>query len=213
MSDIEWATENLYAAFSDLPKPESINACACCMTADEVETLLAKDLRELTPEELSSYASSALLTVGDISDYLYFLPRILELSIRDDTWWPTIEVSGVKIGMMDPASWPLGRFEALLGFFHGVVNHLLESKNYRRIDEWMCAVAAMKVKMRPFLEKVEANPDAVLEYFNANAKGLSDGRLENAFWEDPRPGHDEIVKWFKSDVVSEILFDAYGYRV
>lgn len=213
MSPLASAINNLYEAFEDVVKPEIILACPCCMTADEVETLLAKPLRDLSAEDLSSYASSALLTVGDVPDYLYFLPRILEISISGDTWYPDIEISGDKIRMTDPTSWPAPRWNALLAFFVAAVDQIIESRRYDLVDEWMCGIAAMKVEMKPFLTKIEANADAVLEYFKTNAKGLPDGKLGNAFWEEPRPGHDEIVKWFKSEPVRKILFDAYGYKV
>ncbi len=74
------------------------------MTSEEVEVLLGKPLRDLSPDELSSYSSSALLTVGLPEDYLYYLPRILEISIRDDSWWPDIEVSARAIKSTEPGN-------------------------------------------------------------------------------------------------------------
>ncbi|MGB7207477.1 MAG: hypothetical protein WBD27_02340 [Pyrinomonadaceae bacterium] len=212
MNSLTSAIDDLYKAFAEVPRPEMIQACPCCMTADEVDALLAKPLRDLTADELSSYASSALLTVGDVPDYLYFLPRILEISIFDDSWWPCIEVSGKKLEMADAASWPPERRTALSDFFYAAVDRLLGSKIYGRIDEWVCAIAAIEMDPHPFLARIEADPDAVLEYFKANAKCLPAGKLCNPFWENPAPEYDEIVTWFKSEAVSKILFDAYGYK-
>src|SRR5258708_1169187 len=196
MDSLAEAIEDVYRTFSDVPVPSEIAACPCCMTAEEVEVLLAKPLPELTPAELSSYSSSALLTVGDVSDYLYYLPRILEISIRDDAWWPDIEVSAKKIKMTDPGSWTPDRRETLFAFFYVAISHFVESKNYERLDDCMCAVAAMDFEVRPFLALIETDPAAVLEYFEDNAKCLNQGKLCNAFWELPNAGHDEIVKWF-----------------
>ena len=212
MNSLTSAIDDLYKAFADVARPEMIHACPCCMTADEVDLLLAKPLRGLSADELSSYASSALLTVGDVSDYLYFLPRILEISIFDDSWWPDIEVSGRKIKMTDATSWPTERFTALSDFFHAAADRILELKNYGRIDEWMCAIASIQLELQPFLARIGSDPDAVLEYFKANAKCLPVSKLCNPFWENPGPEHNEIVNWFKSGTVSKILFDTYGYK-
>ncbi|HLA95964.1 MAG TPA: hypothetical protein VK612_09600 [Pyrinomonadaceae bacterium] len=212
MSSLTTAIDDLYKAFAEVARPEMIHACPCCMTAEEVETLLARPLRGLTSDELSSYASSALLTVGDVPDYLYFLPRILELSIQDDSWWPDIEVSGNKIKMTEPMSWSPKRLATLIIFFHASIDRILESANYHRIDEWMCAIGTTEVEIRPFLTRIEADSEAVLEYFGSNAKCLPDGKLCNPFWESSGDRHDEIVAWFTSGSVSKILFDAYGYK-
>lgn len=212
MVSITSAIEDLYRAFGEVPKPEIIHACPCCMTADEVEILLKKPLRELTSEDLSSFASSALLTVGDIPDYLYYLPRILEISIQDEMFYPCIEISGDKIRMTEPSTWPSSRLNAVIAFFQAAIDEMIVSEKYYSIDEWMCCIAALTVDMRPFLDQIESNEGAVLEYFDANAKCLPNGKLCNPFWEEPRPGHDEIVNWFKSEAISNILFDAYGYR-
>ena len=82
MKSLDVVIEELYAAFSDVPAPSTIDACPHCVDDKGLEKLLNTDLRDLEPDDLSSYASSAFLTVGDIPDYLYFLPRILEISVK-----------------------------------------------------------------------------------------------------------------------------------
>jgi hypothetical protein len=213
VSDLASAIENLYTAFGENRRPEIIHACPCCMTADEVDVLLAKPLKELTPDELASYPSSALLTVGDVPDYLYFLPRILEISISNEDWWPDIEISGKKIGKTDPASWSSGQRIAINDFFAAAINRILDTKSYRRIDDWMCAIVAAELDVRPFLAAIGTDESAVLEYFNANARCLAEGKLCNAFWELPDPGHDRIVEWFRSAPIRTIPFKAYGYKM
>jgi len=207
MSDIRSATENLYAAFSDVPKPEALGACPCCMTADELDTLTGKPLRELTGDELSSYASSALLTVG------YFLPRILETSILDDSWWPDIEVTARAVKDTQLSSWPAERKAALVRFLEAAIRHLIESKAYYELDGWMCAVARIGFEVQPFLPIIESSEDAVLEFFNRNSGKLHEGKLSNAFWELPNLGHDAIVAWLRSDKISGIAFRVYGYKI
>src|SRR4051812_29634791 len=105
MRDVRATVENLYRAFAAVPRLRDIDGCPCCIDRKEVGVLLSKPLRSVTPEELSAYAASAFLTVGDAADYRYFLPRILEVTAADPAWWPSPEVTGRAIRDSDPESW------------------------------------------------------------------------------------------------------------
>ncbi|HEY4248453.1 MAG TPA: hypothetical protein VGM64_16520 [Lacunisphaera sp.] len=98
--------ENVYAVFASVPRPRKIEGCPCCIEDKEVDVLLAKPLREISPQELSSYASSVFLTVGCEEDFHYFLPRILEITVTDPGWWPHIEVTGRALGTAQWLKWP-----------------------------------------------------------------------------------------------------------
>ena len=211
MSKLEDAIEQLYVAFGDIPKPRGISGCTCCLEEKEIEKLLSSRLREISPSDLASYASSAFLTVGDVPDYLYFLPRILEISATDKFWWPDIEVTGRAIQSAMPESWPKERRSALVSFLHVVIETAIEASDFWKIDEWLCAIARMEFDVRPYLQQLSKTPAAVLGYFELNASRLPQKRLSNAFWELPCRGHDAIVKWFYSDEIRKIPFDAYGY--
>ena len=211
MNPLEVAIERLYSAFEDVPIPRHVEGCPCCIADKYIPLLLAAPLRTIAPPELASYASSALLTVGDVSDYLYFLPRILEISAIDASWWPDIEVTAKAISSADFGSWPIQRREALEFFLHEVVDWAIVSGAYWRLDSWLCAIARLGLDVGPYLSQIERNPSAVLQYFEDNADGLRKGKLCNAFWELPNNGHDAIVKWFNSDAIRKIPFEAYGY--
>lgn len=206
------AIEGLYEAFADVPKPVGIAACTHCITENEISILLEKPLRELSSEDLSAYASSAFLTAGDVEDYLYFLPRILELSATDDSWWPDIAVTGRAIKNTEPENWQKRRRMALVGFFKAVIADLIEREEYGRIDDWMCGAGRAGIDVDPLLEIVEADEAAVLAYWEENAGELDDGKLMNAFWELPNEEHDKIVRWFNSPRINMIYAEAYGYR-
>jgi hypothetical protein len=73
------AIDRLYAAFAHVPRPAKIDYCDHCVTADELRAVLAPvELRELPVDVLRPYISSVMLTVGDVDDFRYFVPRILE---------------------------------------------------------------------------------------------------------------------------------------
>lgn len=212
MTSLSSTIDSLYCSFEDVAKPTSVEACPCCMTAEETEILLAKPLRELTSSDLSTYSADALLTVGSVADYVYFLPRILDISINDEMWWPDIEVSAKKIKTIVETGLSSDKSSAITNFFDAAIEHILQTENYHRLDEWVCAIAAAHFDVHSALERIEAKSDAVIEYFASNAKELNRDRLSNAFWVLPNEKHDEIVAWFKSKKVSNILMNTYGYR-
>lgn len=109
MDTLQKAIDELYRAFEVVEPPQQIVGCPCCFDEYEIQKLLETQLRHISPELMAPYASSALLTVGSISDYLYYLPRILEISIRDESWWPAIEVTGRAIRGTHIDSWPTVR--------------------------------------------------------------------------------------------------------
>ncbi len=206
------AIEGLYEAFADVPKPVGIAACTHCITENEISILLEKPLRELSSEDLSAYASSAFLTAGDVEDYLYFLPRILELSATDDSWWPDIAVTGRAIKNTEPDNWPEHRRTALAGFFKAVIADLIEREKYGMIDDWMCSAGRAGIDVGPFLEVIETDRAAVLVFWEENAGKLDEGKLANEFWDLPNEEHDKIVRWFNSPRINMIYAEAYGYR-
>ncbi|WP_221091028.1 hypothetical protein [Deinococcus aquaedulcis] len=86
------ALDRLYDVFGQVPKPATLDACSCCMDDTEIRFILREPLRTLTASHLSSYASSALYTVGGWDDFRYFLPRLLELAVQGEWVWPDAEL-------------------------------------------------------------------------------------------------------------------------
>ena len=213
MSDLAKAIENVYYAFADVPKPDAIRACPCCIDEATLSRLETVPLRELTDEDLSPYASSAFLTAGEVVDYLYFLPRILEVTITDDTWWPDIEVTGRAIRETKPKTWPKVRRVAVQELFEAVFESFLAKQFYYRIDDWVCGAARADFDVLPLLRIIETSDEAILEFFNANSGALGDRKLGNPFWESYDAGQDIILTWFLSEKIRRVPYEAYGYRI
>ena len=211
MPALNQAIDEFYIAFSDIPVPRHIDGCPCCIGNKRILQLLSTPLRTISADDLASYASSALLTVGDISDYLFFLPRIMEISILNESWWPDIEVTARAIHSTRIHAWPSRRREALTSILNAVMQNIIVSKAYWTIDSWICAIARMELNVQQYLAMIETDSAAVLHYFEDNAEDLKNGKLSNAFWELPNVGHDVVVQWFKSDAIRAIPFQAYGY--
>jgi hypothetical protein len=210
MHNIQDTIEQLYRAFAKNPRPRHIEGCPCCIDKKEISILLAKSLRAITPQELASYASSAFLTVGAVADYLYFLPRILEITATDSSWWPYPEVTGRAIRSANPDLWTDAQRSALNQYLEAVIGSVIEFGDYHSLDGWMCAIARMGFGVRQYLRQIAKSPAAVLAYFKENVGSLPQNKLSNAFWELPCPAHDAIVNWFFSPEIMKISFDAYG---
>jgi len=127
MADLNEAIDRFYLEFQDIPAPTIIDACPCCVPTAEIEILLSVPKRELTADQLQSYSSSAFLTAGDVTDYLYFLPRILELSIRDELWWPSPKVIGRATKSADLHNWPETKQQAMTDLLLSVVQYFVDT--------------------------------------------------------------------------------------
>ena len=210
MALLNAAIDQLYAAFADVDRPTSIAYCPCCKNQDELQPLLSQSLRTIAASQLYSYAASALLTVGSEADYLYFLPRILELSMTDELGWPEPEITGQKVNKTRLSERPITRREAISDLLRCKLKTLLNPDRHGELDSWMCAIGCMGLETRPYLEIIGTSPTAVLAYFDDNATTLNQHKLANSFWELPNKGHDHIVKWFHSRPIRSQLFEAYG---
>lgn len=211
MTSLAESINKLYAAFADQPQPRNIEGCPCCIDRKGISTLLSKQLRDLTPHELTRYAASAFLTVGDVSDFLYFLPRIIEIAATDHAWYPEPEIVGRAIAMTSPQNWPPRRRQAMDELLHAIVHNAIDEREYFKLDSWLCAIARMGWLVEPLLKIVGESREAMLEYFSHNEKELRRGRLANPFWELPNQGHDAIVEWFRTEVIQSIFVEEYGY--
>jgi len=211
MKSLADSIDALYLAFGDVPKPRTIEGCPCCIEKKNIGTLLSKPLRELSPGDLSSYASSAFLTVGEVADYLYFLPRIIKISCTESGWWPDVPVTGSAVSETHPADWPSLRRDALCDVLHAVVQETARISDAGWIiDDWICAIAKMGLPVGPFLGQMESHPALVLSFYERNSQSMMKQRLSNSFWDRTDPGYDEVLAWFESPKVSQIIMEAYG---
>lgn len=203
------AIEALYDAFADIEMPRGINGCPCCMTEDEYKTLTTKPLSELSAEELTTYASDALLTMGSEDDYQYFLPRIIELTIEDDAEWITsLEITAKKLQMAGFQQWDEKKQTAITNLWLAVVQDLATSENDPEllgfissdIDTWLCAATLIPIPVTPLTDLLDERSDVIRIIYNDNFKTLFQGRMDNPFLEEPSDGQAEIAAWLQNRV-------------
>lgn len=133
MPTLEDATRRLYDAFTTVPKPHRIDGCPCCIDRKKIGVLLTKPLRDLTPDDLSAYASSVFLTVGDTADFLYFLPRILEINALDPNWWPNPQITGRAIRTAKPETWTPVQRAVVTDYLDAVARDAVRSGEVHRM--------------------------------------------------------------------------------
>ena len=117
-NNLDANVERLYIAFSKYPTWSQHPGCPCCHDPVLQEPLKTKKLRDLTHADLFQFGCDAMLTWGDVDDFRYFLPRLLELSIESHiSKWDTYLVLN-KLGSVDWQSWPADEGKAIADFLH-----------------------------------------------------------------------------------------------
>lgn len=196
----------LYAAFSSEPRPAKIDGCRCCLDDKEVFKLISTPLRDLTDQDLSSYASSVFLTVGSEPDFCYFLPRILEILATTPGWWPSPEVVGRAIGTIPWAEYTPDQQQALAGYFNAVFEALFNSaeSDGDEIDSWLCCASNVLPEWPLVLNRLMGYPKALAALAQWHSDDLRRGALGNGFWHDS-PKKELFREWFLSDEVQLLL--------
>lgn len=205
--------EALYAAFASVPKPKVIDHCPCCLDEEEVGILLCRPLREIAPEELSSYASSAFLTVGAEADFHYLLPRILEITVTTQWWWPSFEVTGRAMASGRWTAWPAHERSAILDLLNARFDELMIEREGFDLNSWLCGLARAGVYLNPYLGKLGADARACLGFYRYHANEIMENTLASGFWDDAPAGIKQVVDWFHSPEVAQLVLDAYGVEL
>jgi hypothetical protein len=204
----------LYYAFDDVPKPTSIDVCPCCVDRFELEHLLSTPLKEITAKNLAGYAATVFNTSGGIDDFLYFLPRILEVSVTDPGWYPDLEITCGKLSKASWLSWAEQRVLAIRQLFDTIFTQIItaESLDGDAIEASICAFARSGDKIDRFLKLLEEDryAKALISYYEANSETLLKGKLSSAFWHGYRQEMLAIVNWFNSPEIYARIQTAYG---
>ena len=100
------ALSAVYHTF-EMPPPSVIEGCPCCIETRGTDVLLTTPLREISGQALWRYVSGVFLTVGDIRDFRYLLPRILDVSASDPANANNPEIVLGKLRLAEWRSWQI----------------------------------------------------------------------------------------------------------
>jgi hypothetical protein len=185
------AVDRLYIAFSGVRRPSVIEYCTCCFSADEEHALLAPvALRQLSVDVLRPYAFDVLLTVGDVEDFRYFLPRILEVACTVGFNGPDLEPLAGRLARAQWLDWPAAEQVAVRDVLAVLwATTLAVFPSEPDADTVLCALGNAGDDLRPHLARWMAElrqPAAsahLLELLHHGARWTSAGwKLRNAFW-------------------------------
>ena len=209
--ELKTAVETIYSAFGDIPKPEFIDGCSCCIDQKDLDILITKPLRLLTPDELDTYTSCVFLTVGSEADFLYLLPRIFEI-FATDSWWNSPEVLAAALKYAGFEQWQNHHKESVTKYLRAVLTDLIEQEQSGlAIDSWICCLGRLLSDVTPYLEALIKNPSRIIEYYEVNSTSLIQGKLDNSFWDDAsQKTHDQVIAWFNSSEIRKIINESYG---
>lgn len=216
MSAFDAALAELYKTFSAEP-PAAIQGCFCCLDAGAREVLLARPLGVLTSEQLAPYASNVFLTVGDLSDYRYFLPRILDLSASDLAWWPSPEVAVGALARAEWSGWSDVERAAILGFLSAWFDRwavgLGDGAYGGEVEALLCGMARAQIDITPYLARLMRleNRAALLELFDMYGARDETSSTPQGFWDEAQVGFRQVMAFLASEAARERVLDLQSH--
>ncbi|MBN8419319.1 MAG: hypothetical protein J0L73_10410 [Verrucomicrobia bacterium] len=204
--EVRQAVEGLYNAFAAAKRPACLVMSPVKDPAD-FATLLTTPLRELTAEQLWQYSFSLFFTVGDIAEFEYFFPRIMELA--SESFSPLqIEVVFQKTVMAGwPDQWRKDRQKAFQTYLEAMAASW--ASTICNIDAQVCALARCLPDIDRHLGVLMSGSDAanenLLAFYEANCESIIKSKLSNSFWERSSDAHSRVVAWLqRADVQQRI---------
>jgi hypothetical protein len=216
------AVEDLYTAF-ERPHPDRMTGCPCCTQPAKLDVLVRTPLRQLSVEQLRSYAAKAMTTVGDTDAFRYFWPRLAELSVTHSPskYFVNVEVLLGKPAYGEWRRWPAAEQQATERFAAATILRLRdEVPAADDVDGWVCAAGQLLEDVTPLLDAAlladtPAANENLRAFYEWNQRDVVKRHsLHNAFWRRTPPGAREpemlpsaerVVAWFqREDVLTAI---------
>ena len=195
--ELQKSIRALYTAYSVFDKPSQIDSCECCHTEEEKKILVSNSLESLTCNQLNDFVISSFNTIGDTEDFLYFLPRILELAFTNYQEFDCdIGLLGQKL--YQSRFWERGGTlkasvdTALLAHFE---HQVLQDTDWNyQMSDWVCCVGNATPEIQPFLSLLLGSP-YFKEFYEQEHRYAVKGKLSDAFWEENHGNRAKIVSW------------------
>jgi len=212
---------DLYAAFSDMPRPLQIEFCPCgCTKPEEVARLLAAPLRELCFSDLANYSFSAMTTQGSVEDFRYFLPRLFE-GIASEPYDYNPEILFGKLRYADWKDWPESQKNAVKEYlralwFSALTTFPIEEKlpAFCEIESMLGSIAQTGEALSPYLQRWDgiqctAADEHLVQFVTMYGADFAEGRtLSFAFWENSQTQAQEIRSWLLKPTTIERIVKA-----
>jgi hypothetical protein len=211
IASLKESIDTLYTVFSNADQPTAIDACPCCISQEEINTLLTKPLRDIEPYDLKNYADCALGTVGDLEDFKYFLPRILEILAHHYDYFTAPEILFSKFRISAKwQTWPENERQAIMKFLDSLLDELLyrEEVTGWELDSCICSLAMCVDDVVSHCQKL-IEPQHKLKlrkFYSIHRESLEGQKPLEYWWESVEDNQQEvIIKWLLSENVQNIV--------
>jgi hypothetical protein len=203
--DLDTALEQLYSAFARFPLPEHSDFCDHCVHPDEVAATRGKPLRSLTADDLRPYVSHAMSTWGELAEFKYFFPRVLELFAREeiyDSGLAWLFLNKVSVRWED---WPEDERAAIRAFL-GAWWRTMLGEFPRQLDvmEMLDIIAQLGIHIGPYLAYWEAIPGEEAARHLAWLIQVTCHSASNDEW------YEIMRRWIEGPAAARILESAFA---
>jgi hypothetical protein len=177
------AVEELYRAFRDVPLDPDVSYCDHCLGPDDVAELRVTPLRELGADAIHRLVANAPVgTLGDMTYFRHFLPRVVELAVRGEVWASMIEI-GVEKAFKE--SDPPQR-AAILAVLEAWWSDILSTwPSATSADDLIAIVDCCELPLRPYFDAWSAHGTTTAAHHLADYVGalvFSDSTAERDAW-------------------------------
>lgn len=221
---LQAATDHLYGVFARYPFPDEMQARSEYLSDDVLAALRGAPLRELPSQALSRYACKGMTTWGNVDDFRYFLPRILDLISHDGgADWIDPEVPYGKLTDGGWMNWPAAERKAIDSFLEAQWADVLGRFPHPfEVDSCLCCIGRVVDDLSPFLNAWDVAallPAAqhFADFIESNTIQNQGKRkpwaLRNAFWSERDAQAAQVEAWLLSPERGDALeraFYAFG---
>ena len=185
--------ENLYSAFSDIPRPSKIDGCRHCMSEGDINRLLGQSLRHSDPEILLNYIEDAIWTVGNKQNFKYFVPRLLELGLTDyninnhsGNFIMFPETFGKKLAMADFDVWDQSKQIAVDDAIFAITSEEARQKDDYSFGGWMIAICYINLDKKRYLDLLDSDLGNYVRdaFLVSHRDAYKYGRMKGPFWDE-----------------------------
>lgn len=223
---VEEAIADLYDAFAGYSMSDPIDYCDHCVSADEVAEIRRTPLRDLTSDHLWTISSNIVLTFGGLTDFKFFLPRLIESSRLGASYY--IETIFTRFRNTEFDTWPDPERESVANyvrrqFEENVVSPIEQLGGPMEMDALLCCAYyagilpeilgrwtsdTREIARRQLLEWVLSgfglpdDPYAFMDGPPASVKPV------NAYYD--ALGREALLAWLKTSEVQEALSEGHA---
>ncbi|MBH0237579.1 hypothetical protein [Methylobrevis albus] len=203
--DLLAALEDLYRVFADRRPNGQVDASPL-KDAERIAQLTASPLRDVPASVIEYYVDGALWTIGDARDFLHFLPRALEVAVREPGLGDPLLVA-TKLTMVPAADWADPKRSTVITFYQRATHAAAITNPAKSIAviDWLHGCGVLGLPAAPLLAEWLRTPylNATLQMATAITQQVP-MHIARGDWNDVDPAFAAAVAdWIGGTAVQE----------